>query len=116
MGKCGQGFVFAVESLDGKILPAKNVVKLCSLETILKYGGPTTEIHCSDSTVLNADPVIVATVGTWTTKSESSNLRSNRRGVKKTVLTSCGREGAALLAKTKIHFETCWVLENYNQG
>ena len=54
-----------VESMNGKILPSKNVVKLCPLETISKYGGPTTEIHCSDSTVLNADLVIVAT-GSWT--------------------------------------------------
>jgi len=54
-----------VASLNGKIFPAKNVVELCPLETISKYGGPTTEIRCSDSTVLNADIVIVAT-GSWT--------------------------------------------------
>ena len=55
-----------VASMNGKILPAKNVVKLCPLKTIsAKYGGPTTEIHCSDSTVLIADLVVVAT-GSWT--------------------------------------------------
>jgi sarcosine oxidase/L-pipecolate oxidase len=54
-----------VIALNGEVLPGKNVIKLCPREKISEYGCPTIEIQCSDSTVLSADLVIVAT-GSWT--------------------------------------------------
>ena len=54
-----------VQALNGTVLPNKNVVKLSAQEKTSKYGRHTIEIQCSDSAVLTADLVIVAT-GSWT--------------------------------------------------
>jgi sarcosine oxidase/L-pipecolate oxidase len=48
-----------VKALNGKFIPGKGITKL------VREGGRTTGVQCSDGTVLNASLVIIAT-GSWT--------------------------------------------------